>query len=171
MSLLVQDDTGTIAGANSYITVAEFTAYHASRDNVYTATDSKIETALVRAADYLDQRFNFRGQKLTGRSQTTMWPRMSCWDNSNYPVNGIPVEVKDSQAEYALRALTAALNPDPTSDATGAAVQAKLEVVGPIKEETTFVSGATFQIPNYPAADLKLTRAGLVVSGGRILRA
>lgn len=171
MSLLVQNDTGTVLGANSYITVAEFKAYHDVRANSYTATDPQIETALIRATDYLDQRFNFRGQKLFARLQSTMWPRMSVWDNSEYPVNGVPQEVKDAQAEYALRALTITLNPDPTNDDTGAGVQAKTEVVGPIKEETTFVQGAAFQIPKYPAADLKLTRAGLVISGGRILRA
>lgn len=173
MALIVQDNTGSVAGANAYITVAEFNAYHDDRGGDYSgaaADDEAIEAAIVRATDYLDQRFNFVGKKRLGRDQTTEWPRSDAWDRDRYYINDIPPEVKEACAEYALRALAAELNPDPERNASGVAVLSKSEAVGPISESVTFVGGAVFQMPKYPAADQKLVRAGLVRSGGTLLR-
>lgn len=173
MALIVQDNTGSVAGANAYITVAEFNAYHDDRGGDYSgaaADDEAIEAAIVRATDYLDQRFTFVGKKRRGRDQTTEWPRSDARDRDQHYVNDIPPEVKEACAEYALRALAAELNPDPERNASGVAVLSKSEAVGPISESVTFVGGAVFQMPKYPAADQKLVRAGLVRSGGTLLR-
>lgn len=173
MSLNVQTNNGNIADANGYITVAELMDYHDIRGNPLpgTATDTELEQAIIRATDYLDTRFNFIGRPLLGRDQTTAWPRMDAWDSYRNLVTGIPQEVKEATAEYALRALTAALNPDPTRDASGIAVTSRSEQVGPISRTVGFAAGAVFVMPKYPAADQKLIRAGLVVSGGTLLRA
>ena len=166
MAFTVQDDTGTVASANAYISVAEFKEYHDDRAQSYgTTADSVIQAAIVKATDYLDQRFRFPGQKKQGRRQATAWPREDVDDSDGFSIDGIPAEVKEATAEYALRALTAALAPDPKRDATGAAVQAKSEKVGPIEKSVTFVSGGSFQMPKYPAADQKLIKAGLVITG------
>lgn len=171
MALIVQDNTGAVAGANAYITVQQFKNYHADRGADTSAFDDEaIEAAIVRATDYLDQRFNFVGKKRLGRDQTTEWPRTDAWDRDRYYINDIPPEVKEACAEYALRALAAELNPDPERNASGVAVLSKSEAVGPISESVTFVGGAVFQMPKYPAADQKLVRAGLVRSGGTLLR-
>lgn len=51
--------------ANAYISVAEFEQYQASRGNPYPASPvSAIETAIVQATDYLDQKYRFKGVKL-----------------------------------------------------------------------------------------------------------
>lgn len=173
MALNVQTDNGNVANANAYITLAEFTAYHADRGNAIpgTPTDAQKEQAIIRATDYLDQRFRFVGRRLLGRDQNTEWPRMDAWDLDQDLVTGIPVEIKEAAAEYALRALTAELNPDPSRDASGAKVQAKSQQVGPIAQSFTYVSGATFTMPKYPAADMKLRRSGLILSGGTVMRA
>ena len=171
MGLTVQDNNGSVAGANAYITVEEFKTYHTDRGNSLAgSTDPKIEAAIIRATDYLDQRFNFVGKKRLGRDQTTEWPRTDAWDRDRYYINDIPPEVKEACCEYALRALAAELNPDPERNASGVAVLSKSEAVGPISESVTFVGGAVFQMPKYPAADQKLVRAGLVRSGGTLLR-
>lgn len=172
MALHVQDDNGSVGAANSYLTVDEFKAYHTDRGNVFSAySDSLIQTSLVRATDYLDQRFTFVGERLRGRDQTTEWPRSNARDRDRYAVLGIPTEVKEATAEYALRACAiGALNPDPSRDDSGAAVQSKTETVGPITETTTFVSGSRFSLPKYPAADQKLYKAGLVRTGGTLAR-
>lgn len=171
MAIIVQNIDGTAVGANAYITVQEFKDYHADRGADTSAFDDEaIEAAIVRATDYLDQRFNFVGKKRLGRDQTTEWPRSDAWDRDRNYINGIPPEVKEACAEYALRALAAELNPDPERNASGVAVLSKSEAVGPISESVTFVGGAVFQMPKYPAADQKLVRAGLVRSGGTLLR-
>ena len=171
MGFAVQNNEGTVVGANAYITVQEFKDYHTDRGvDVSDFDDQGIESAIVRATDYLDQRFIFVGGRRLGREQTTEWPRTDAWDRDRYYINDIPPEVKEACAEYALRALAAELNPDPERNASGVAVLSKSEAVGPISESVTFVGGAVFQMPKYPAADQKLVRAGLVRSGGTLLR-
>lgn len=171
MGLTVQDNNGSVAGANAYITVEEFKTYHTDRGNAFSSfADEQIASAVIRATDYLDQRFNFVGKRLQGRNQSTEWPRYDAWDLDDYAINGIPGEVKEATAEYALRALTAALNPDPERDGTGAAIASKSESVGPISESVTYVSGSVFAMPKYPAADQRLIKAGLTRTGGTVLR-
>lgn len=171
MGLTVQDNNGSVAGANAYISVEEFKDYHEDRGtDTSDFDDEAIEKAIVRATDYLDQRFNFVGKRLQGRNQTTEWPRYDAWDRDDYAINGIPGEVKEATAEYALRALSAALNPDPERDGTGAAIASKSESVGPISESVTYVSGSVFTMPKYPAADQRLIKAGLTRTGGTVLR-
>ena len=171
MALILQNTDGTVAGANAYITVQQFKDYHADRGADTSAFDDEaIEAAIVRATDYLDQRFIFVGERRYGREQTTEWPRNSAWDRDRRSINDVPVEVREACAEYAIRALSQVLNPDPERDATGRPIHSKAQAVGPISESVTFVGGAVFQMPKYPAADQKLVRAGLVRSGGTLLR-
>lgn len=171
MTLIVQDNSGTVVGANAYVTVAEFKAYHTDRGQSYAGhADSDIETAIVRATDYLDQRFVFVGKRRLGRDQTTEWPRTNAWDRDRRYVNDIPPEVKEAAAEYALRALTQVLNPDPDRDPTGRPIHSKSEAVGPISESVTYAYGGAYTMPAYPAADRKLVKAGLVRSGGNVVR-
>lgn len=172
MALLVQDSTGSVIGANAYLSVAAFKSYHDNRGNDYSAAanDDAIEFAIIKATDYLDQRFRYVGEKLGGRDQTTQWPRMNAWDRGRYYITGIPNEVENATAEYALRAISSSLNPDPTRDDTGQTVQSVSESVGPIKESKTFVGGALFSMPKYPAADQILIKTGLAETSGNVRR-
>lgn len=172
MALVLQDSTGTVVGANAYLSAADFKAYHDARGNSYAAAaDADIEKAIIKATDYLDGRFNFVGRALGARQQTTAWPREAAYDRDRNLVSGVPIEVIEATAEYALRALTATLNPDPERDASGAAVASKSEQVGPISESVTYVAGSTHVIlPKYPAADQKMIKAGLVRTGGTVIR-
>lgn len=64
-TLVVQDDAGDVANTNSYITLAFFQSYHTNRGNSYSAfTDDQCKAAIIRATDYLDTRFDFRGVRL-----------------------------------------------------------------------------------------------------------
>ncbi len=169
MAILVQNDAGSIDGANAYVSVAEFKAYHDGRGNSYgAAADAAIEQAIVRATDYLDTRFRFVGIRCRPE-QRTAWPRVAAEDPDRFVRTGIPVEVKEACSEYALLALTQEVNPNPTQDATGRPVQAKSSAVGPISESTTYAAGAVFQLPKYPKADQKirpLTEVGWEVRRG-----
>ena len=176
MAFIVQAaDGSTVAGANAYITVAFFRAYHEDRGNALPTspvpTDPDIEKAIIRATDYLDGRFRFVGRRVYGRDQSTEWPRANAYDIDFRWVNGVPQEVMEATADYALRALSAALNPDPTREESGGIVVSKTEQVGPIMESTTYAAGSYASLPKYPAVDLKLRRAGLIRSSGEVLRA
>lgn len=67
--LNVEDGTGVIALANSYVGVAEADNYHVARGNAAwaaAATEEIREEALIRATDYIETRF---GQRFLGRKQ------------------------------------------------------------------------------------------------------
>lgn len=169
MALLVQNNDGTIAGATSYVSVTDFQAYHSTRGNSLTAyTTEQQEVALTKATDYLDHRFAFVGCVLNGRDQSTKWPRYGAYDVDELLVNGIPTEVIQATCEYAYRALSTPLYPDPTRDASGREIQSISNVAGPVSQSITYADGGgggvTF--PEYPAADQILQRSGLVCGGG-----
>ncbi len=166
-TLIVQNDAGTVVNANSYNTVAEYLAYQRDRGRAVTADGQKISQALIRATDYLDMRFKFKGSKIFARDQTTQWPRDEAYDADGELIVGVPKEVKSALNEYTARALVQELAPDPTVDASGFAVQSKREKVGPLEETVYMTSGPGSQqtiIRAYPAADLLLK--GLTRSGG-----
>jgi len=102
--------------------------------------------------------------------QPLSFPRVHLRDREGLFVTGIPLKLKQSAAEYAVRALSSALMPDPTIDATGRAVIRKREKVGPIEEETEYVDGAAISqlIKPYPAADRLI--AEYVTGTGRVIR-
>ena len=165
MTLVVQTDDGTAVGANAYLDVTAFKAYHDDRGNAYVAyTDPQISAALIRATDYLDDRFDFVGSKLNGIDQTTEWPRSDAWTSDDFYVEGIPAAVVEATAEYALRSLAAPLSPDPSRGTTGGLVKSMSESVeGAVSRTVEYVDGReTYELPDYPVADAKLNRAGLI---------
>lgn len=84
---------------------------------------------------------------------------------------GIPVALKKACHEYAFRAVTAQLFTDVTIDPSGRLVSSTTDKVDVIETSVTYQGGqninGTFIMPAYPAADLYLTRAGLVVTYGK----
>lgn len=159
MALVKQDDTGEVAGANSYADADEFKAYHEARctDISTYGITSDIEPALIKARDYLDNRWAHKGSRKAD-GQTTEYPRLGL---------DLPVQVIDAQIEYALIELTSGpLWPTPARDDTGAPVQAKRERVDVIEEETEYVQGVGLREPVYPLPDNILRRAGLLRVGG-----
>jgi hypothetical protein len=159
MSLLVQNDTGTVANANSYVTVQEFKDYWAARGVDYSAlADSAIEALLIPACSYLDTRFKFAGYKLAGRDQTTQFPRSELYDCSGeYPVlvAGVPREVKEAQIEYSkIQNDQGSLQPNGSVKGNVAKVKKK---VGPIESEYEYSPpGEAGSVIAYPQADNKI---------------
>ena len=161
MAFTVQEDVA-VPGANSYGSVADFRAYHTDRGNTVPTDESSIEQALVRATDYLDTRFRFVGCRDTA-DQTTEWPRDQAYDDRGDAVNGLPSAVVHATFEYALRAASADLLPDPERDGSGRAVASKSEAVGPLKESVSYAYGGTvLDLPQYPRADRLLYARKLV---------
>lgn len=100
---------------------------------------------------------SFDNASTTGRSrqqQPLEFPRDCLRDKRHVLIVGVPERLKEATAEYALRANTADLAPDPTIDATGLRRTKDRTKVGPIETEVEFAEGVSPRITKpYPAAD------------------
>lgn len=174
ITLRIQNDTGRIENANSYIDEVWFQEYAAESGYDVEGTfddedDQKVH--LVRAFRYLNTRFNYKGE-MTAYDQSSAFPRYNLTDRNGYLISGVPLAVKQAQAEYAWlsKTLDGGLNPTPTRDASGARVTQVSERVGPISESKSFASGGAYEMPEYPVPDGILRAAGFIVTGGTIIR-
>jgi hypothetical protein len=115
MPFTVQTPGAAVAGANAYITFAEFQAYHADRGNdVQGAAQTEVEQAIVRATDYIDMNWNFLGLR-TFDGQTLEWPRVGVFTRpelDDVDDQSVPEPVKRACAELALAALGFDLDPN-----------------------------------------------------------
>lgn len=136
MSLIVE--TGAIvAGAESYISVADADTYHSNRGATVwaTLTTAEKEQALRKATDFMIQAYRqrWKGTRMSA-TQALDWPRAWVYlgPNDEFPNlvadDVVPTEVKNACASLALRASSADLAPDLS--------QGKKRVkVGPIETE------------------------------------
>lgn len=170
-----QDDTGTVAGANVYGSLAAFKQYHLDRGNdLGTFTDPQTQTAIVRAAQYLDTRWTFPGLPLVYPTQTTQFPRKDLFDLEGNPLEGVPIAVLQAEYEYALRALSAKLFVDNPAPDGGRLTESETVKVDVIEVATTYAAtgmslNGNFIMPAFPLADLILRRAGIIGPAGRIV--
>lgn len=153
MPLIVAPD----AGAESYCSVAQATAYHAARGNAaWAALDSDTirEQLLRKATDYMGAYAGrWKGERVSS-TQALDWPRAGvCVDGYEIDWQTVPTAVVNACALLALKAATGDLSPD-------LGPQKQSVKVGPI--ETTYASGAR-QSKRYQAAEsllAPLMRAG-----------
>lgn len=173
MAIEVEDGTGK-ANAVSYVSLAYATSYHAARGNsawASAASDAVREQALVKATDYMEQRFatRYRGARLT-QTQALAWPRLDVVDRDGFTIaeDAMPDVLLRACSEYALRALSSTLAPDVTSGVSGTVKRTRSKV-GPIEEETEYEDGASTVMPSFPAAD-RILRPILRSAGGQVIR-
>jgi len=165
VAFLLQDNDATIDGANSYVSVAAVRAYWLDRGvDLAQYTDAQVQSAAVKATDYLDARHRWVGYQLR-RLQGTQWPRGGVTSF----LRGIPPALANAACALAQRALAGkVLMPDPTVDASGQRVQEKTTKVGPIETQVKFagsgVVGSAEALPQFPEVTLALKAAGLVGS-------
>lgn len=158
MAFVVETGTG-LATATAYVDVAYVDTYFADRANAaWAGTTAAKQAAIIKATDYIDTRW---GNFFLGRSefpdtpQALCFPRLNILNKDGRFVTGIPTNLKKATAEYALRALTITLLPDPTIDDSGRAIASKSEKVGPIEQSTDYQvdEAAPIILRPYPAAD------------------
>jgi len=163
MAFVVETGAG-VAGANSLCSVAFADAYFAERGiTAWTGdTNAVKQPALIRATDYIETRFGlrFKGSK-SNDDQALSWPRDD--------VAILPPAISKAAAEYALRALTQTLAPDPVIDESNRLVYIDASKVGPISESKTYAKdfAAPMTFRPYPAADA-LLKPYLVSTSGVI---
>jgi len=134
---LICEDGSIVAGAESYISVADADTYFTARANAAwdALADADKEAALRKATDYMTGRYGLRwkGDRVS-ELQALDWPRSSAYANGFLIDSGsVPVAIQRACAELAVRASADDLAPD-----VGA--QVKQEVVGPIS--VTYADGA-----------------------------
>lgn len=155
--MIVTEDGSGLPNAASFCSVADADAYHAARGSAAWAalTTEQKEFALVKACDYMQQAYRMRwaGYRVT-TTQALDWPRNSVpradsyggnmGSIGNYYANNIvPTEVRNANAEFAMRSVAGDLAAD--IDAPVASEQ-----VGPIS--VTYFQGDT-KTKRYPAID------------------
>jgi len=127
MALVTEDGTGR-ADAESYISVADAIAYHASRGNTAwaaVATDeTRAEQLLRHATDFMERRYRSRwaGMRLSV-TQRLSWPRYEVPIKdapggyaslpSYYPFDKVPALVGEACALLALKAIDGELKDEP----------------------------------------------------------
>lgn len=152
MAFVAEDGTGR-NDANAYTDDGYADAYFSDRGITAWIGDVNVkQQALIRATDFIDTvyRGRFRGQKQFPLVQALEFPRTP-WPGT------VPVLLKKATCEYALRALTGELLPDPETDPSGARLVRRRERVGPLEDEWEWSeTGALEIIKRYPAADLLL---------------
>jgi hypothetical protein len=151
--------------------VQDFKDYHDDRGNAYTASDTEIEKAIVRATDYMDSRWTFAGSRLDA-DQSTECPRSGVYDpNTSLLVNQYPSELEEACAEYAMSALASSLYPSSNVDATGLQVKMTRKKADVLEKETEYfqTGGSSSAKRAWPVADGKMKKTRLLASTRRTL--
>jgi hypothetical protein len=127
--LVVEDGSGLV-NAESYLSVADATAYHVKFGNAWSDPDTaKLESSLRAATQYIDSAYRFRGCRLNPlqalqfpRDARTMWSLYGAIGIETWPVP----RLQQACAELAMRALNSKLYTDQADTAVTS------ETVGPI---------------------------------------
>ena len=163
MAFTVEDGTG-VEDANSWVPVDYANSYFTERGiTTWTGADGVKEKALVRATDYVHVRF---GRHWIPVGSDEVDPEVLYTFNETIPVN-----LKKAVSEYALRALTATLAPDPTVDDNGLVTVVTKKQLGPLQKQYAVIGNQEARpslLRAYPAADMLL--AGLIAGGSRTMR-
>lgn len=142
MAFVVEDGTG-LPNSNSYVTVLEYRDYYADRGiDKSSETDAEIEGYLVRATEFIDLTYKFKGEILVS-TQALEFPRLI--DEVDTLV---PQRVKYATINMG-NYLVSENDPyiDPNKN-----IQSKKEKVGPIETDISYVTGGDAK-PSNPAVN------------------
>lgn len=169
MSFIVQDPDAPKTDANAYIAVQTFKDYHTERGSAYSAEDTEIEQAIVRATDFMDSRWTFGGDR-EDSEQSTECPRSGVYDpKTSWEEDHYPAELEEACAEYSLAALTGSLYPSPNVDTTGLRVKSTRKKAAVLEKETEYFNASSVAHKAFPVADGKMKKTRLLASTRRTL--
>ena len=131
-------------GTNSFVSLADSNAYFADRGNATwdAASDANKQSALIRATDYLVQKYTDRWRgAITNTSQALPWSRSGVVTSDNKLISSseIPEAVENATSEMGLRALN---NTNLFADQSAGAESLKRNKVDVLEKEY-FQGGST----------------------------
>lgn len=128
MALVIETGTGSDAGANSFVSDAEFVTWAATRNITLPATQAEREALLLNAMDYLETLDGrFVGSRMTS-TQPLSWPRYGGYSRGFMIDDGtIPPEVKTAQMLLAVESMKTDLIPTLLPGAKGPVVMQRVE--------------------------------------------
>lgn len=163
MALTVETGAG-VAGADSYISLADARIYATSRGIALSVTDATAEVQLRNAFDYLETLTDYKGQRVAS-DQATQWPRSGVFlfpGADEVAIDEIPLSLKYAQVQLAA-AVNSGLDLQPTANGDPFIVRDK---VGPIETQYSFTV-STSGVPIVRAASSLLSP--LLNGGGSFL--
>ena len=90
--------------------------------------------------------------------QNLEWPREAAvYPKTGTAIEGIPEKLRQATVEYASRAISETLMPDPVTGDTGQEIRRQFEKVGPIETEIAYSQTVRQVFKKYPEADRLLT--------------
>ena len=114
MALIIENGS-VIPNANTFVSLDDFKAYCILVGYLIENTDDEVSAALVRSANYLENRYRSRwvGSKAS-RDQSLSWPRKNVYDEDDYAydIDVVPYMVSKAQCEVAIRDLKGTLSVD-----------------------------------------------------------
>lgn len=160
------------AASDSYASLVDALAYHASRGNAAwaAASDTDREPALRRATVWLDASYRDRwpGLRVYRRLQALEWPRSAVFDRDGWAVDytTIPPEITQATCEAALRELATpgSLSPDYVASQQVAATSA-----GPVSVTFRDVGGVGAVLPILTVVDAILGRLIMGLARGNAI--
>jgi hypothetical protein len=109
----------------------------------------------------------FLGGNFESLEQALSFPRTNIYTKNGISIKGVPLKIKQAVAEYAIRALSGTLMPDPELT-NGQIIQRSFDKVGPIENEVSYLRGVLYSMGSFPAADSLLRE--FMASGGGVYR-
>jgi len=101
MPLIVE--TGNTANANSYVSLDEAAAYHASMQNDWAGDQAELEAALIIATKSIDTLYGAKFMSvIKSQEQSLLFPRVTFRDRTGRVITGIPAALKNAVCEVAL---------------------------------------------------------------------
>lgn len=152
MALTVEDGTGTVAAANSLVSIADAKAFATARNKPFVSADPAIEAFLLNAMDWLETKASkMKGLPLLTTQPLQTWPRVEVFINDPavaIPATPLPKGLVNAQIQLAMEQ-DAGNDLMPTVKAGGFVTR---EVVGPVETDYSENIGTDGQ-PTFPKVE------------------
>lgn len=149
------EDGTSVAGANSYLSLADADSYWADRGDTAwdDASDAEKQSALLKATSFIEGRYRGRWiGTISDTDQGLSWPRDDAYDPDGRLLSGVPSQVESATALMAREALSAELDATINMDN-----RVKKRKLGPLETE--------FAVENDFSGGVRYPFLGVTLSG------
>ena len=139
----------------AYTTAAEYKAYFYARGvDVSAQTDAAIDAACLVATEYIDDTFDFNGQR-TVSTQDQKFPRSSLYNSEGILIDSatVPAKVKDCCSELAYIQQTQTGGLQPLFD--GQVIKRQKNRLGELEQDTEYDANASATYERFYAKAIK----------------